>query len=322
MSQRRAGRWPRISALDFRTRSLFLRAPAFPSPEGIPVQQDLVVQFKNPNGAEDTLRLRLNLEEFVQRDIWCQIQGGQFYEHELSVLLLRVLAPGDTVFDVGANTGYFTALMGRLVGPEGLVAAFEPNPRLLPMLRHHIAANAVNAEVIAAAIGGRPGTAEFRDNGPADTNGALATAGDNPDQISRRFTVTVDTLDDVRARDPRLRRPKLVKLDIEGSELAALRGAHALLCEPALEFVVCEFNDSQLALFGASAGEIRRLMGAYGFDTYLLAPTGGMPVFVPPNVAIRMEYVSNVLFARTPALAKYWPWVTFLPAAAALAKRD
>lgn len=67
--------------------------------------------------------LRVLARDRVGRLMW----AGS-YEPELTFLLSRVLCPGWFVFDVGAHIGWFTVLSSSLVGPEGRVAAFEPDP--------------------------------------------------------------------------------------------------------------------------------------------------------------------------------------------------
>lgn len=278
------------------------------------------VKFHTRHGEETVLKLRLDLNDYVQKDIAGTIYAGQFYEHELSRFMISVINAGDVVFDIGANVGYFTALAGKLTGPGGRIVSFEPNPRLWADILRHAEINGVAVDLVKKGVGDRIGTAQFRDNGEKDTNGALASDFDDPDQVSRRIEVEIDTLDNICARRPDIGTPKLIKLDIEGCELAALKGAAKLLCDGALEFVACEINEGQMRFFGATQSEIRKLMLNCGFDTYLFDKDGDMPRFVPPNVDIRMRYVSNILFARTPRLAKYWPTVTFTPAAEALTR--
>ena len=55
-------------------------------------------------------------------------------EIDEQVIMRRVVKAGYVTYDVGANIGCHTALLSRLVGPRGLVVAFEPNPSILPSL--------------------------------------------------------------------------------------------------------------------------------------------------------------------------------------------
>ena len=81
--------------------------------------------------------------------------GGSFVryltgdaEPEVQQALAELVKPGQTVYDVGANIGFFTILCSRLVGPQGRVYAFEPIPQNLVTLRHNIALNGLTNVVI------------------------------------------------------------------------------------------------------------------------------------------------------------------------------
>ena len=144
------------------------------------------------------------------------------YEAENQALLCEHVAPGEVVFDVGANAGFFTLLASRLVGPSGRVIAFEPFPAALHDLRRHLELNGVeNADVIEAAVSESPGTARFLPH-VESTMGRLAAEGE--------LVVEVVALDDV-CRSGRVPMPDLIKIDVEGEELKVLRGAEAILRE-------------------------------------------------------------------------------------------
>jgi FkbM family methyltransferase len=98
--------------------------------------------------------------------------------------------------------------------------AFEPLPRNLAYLHEHLRLNALaNCTVIPAAVGERPGRSHFR-AAANPSMGALAPGGE--------VEVRVATLDDL-AGQAVMREPDVIKMDIEGGELAALRGASSLL---------------------------------------------------------------------------------------------
>ncbi|MEZ6234082.1 MAG: FkbM family methyltransferase [Phycisphaerales bacterium] len=130
------------------------------------------------------------------------------------------LKPGMTVFDVGANVGYFTLLSARSVGPEGKVFAFEPLPRNLEFLRRHVKLNALdNVTVLDTAVAEHAGTAHFS-SGENHSMAHLADAGE--------FEVRLIGLDE-EIDAGRLPDPNILKMDIEGAEAAALRGAKRML---------------------------------------------------------------------------------------------
>jgi FkbM family methyltransferase len=133
------------------------------------------------------------------------------YERENARLLASLCRPNMTVFDVGANAGYFTLLMARLTRR---VLAFEPEQRNSLCLRRHAALNRMsNIDVVEAAVSDARGSASF---GGSGFMGRLASDG------ARR--VRTVRLDDYPT-------PYLIKMDIEGHELAALEGAQRILAE-------------------------------------------------------------------------------------------
>nr|WP_148590313.1 FkbM family methyltransferase [Aquisphaera giovannonii] len=158
---------------------------------------------------------------------------GRFEPYSVSVFRAAI-RPGDVVVDVGANIGFFTTLFARLAGPGGRVVAFEPDPDNLRLLRGNVASLTGAAEVtlIEAAVGAERGTASFsfdRATGATGHLGATATMGgtlygDGTPQVKETPVETVDAVAD------RLGvRPAVIKLDIEGGELDALRGARSTL---------------------------------------------------------------------------------------------
>ncbi len=68
----------------------------------------------------------------------------------------RLLQPGEAFFDIGANVGFYTTHMAQMVGPEGLILSFEPNPRIRATLEHNVARNALyNVHILPVAVGAK-----------------------------------------------------------------------------------------------------------------------------------------------------------------------
>ncbi|MEA2326146.1 MAG: hypothetical protein QOE68_1105 [Thermoanaerobaculia bacterium] len=142
------------------------------------------------------------------------------YERHMQRLFCQHIRPGATVFDVGANAGFFTLLASKLAGDSGRVYAFEPLPRNLDFLERHIRLNEpANVHVEALAVAATSGEAPFRIAQHASMGG-LREGGD--------LRVVTASLDDLIASG-RVARPDFIKMDIEGAESDALRGAKELL---------------------------------------------------------------------------------------------
>ena len=98
-----------------------------------------------------------------------------FWEMWVTEAMLRHVRPGMTVLDIGANLGYFTLLLADLVGPEGRVLAFEPNPEMAGRLRKSVAINgfAGRATVHQTALAGEAGEMLFEVDADAPGGGHL-----------------------------------------------------------------------------------------------------------------------------------------------------
>jgi len=132
--------------------------------------------------------------------------------------LFRFMArarPGMTVWDIGANVGLYTLPSARAVAPAGCVVAFEPMPRNLHFLRRHLALNGLaGVAVCEVAVSDRAGTLRMKE-------------GDSPSEFHADpggdWEVTAITLDEWLSENGALP-PDLVKIDVEGSDDAVLRG--------------------------------------------------------------------------------------------------
>jgi FkbM family methyltransferase len=146
------------------------------------------------------------------------------------------------VLDIGANVGFFTLLASRLVGDAGHVFAFEPLPRNLYYLERHVRLNELtNVHIEAVAIAARSGNASFR-TAPHASMGGLRDDGN--------LQVVTASLDNLVAED-RIPTPDFIKMDIEGAESEALRGASKLLSGSPLTVVLSTHGYEQHELCSA-----------------------------------------------------------------------
>ena len=144
------------------------------------------------------------------------------YEYAKQKAFVAAIKNGYSVYDLGANVGFYSLLASVLVGPEGKVFSFEPAPRNLKLLRTHLELNHVtNCDVWDVAVGRCAGMGEF-DPGPNPSVGRLSTASHNT------FTVGIVALDNL-VTSGHLPEPNLIKCDIEGGEYDALMGATEVL---------------------------------------------------------------------------------------------
>jgi len=231
-------------------------------------------------------RLLLDLRE--EKDLWL---GS--YEPFMLETIARFARPGMTAYDVGAHIGYVTLCLAQAVGPQGHVVAFEPLPANQQRLRTNLKLNGLteHVQVVAGAVGEVAGRQWFKPH-LSVAMGKLTTAGAPDEPAAGLLEVEVVALDEFAAASGTL--PGLIKMDIEGGEAAALRGARRLMRQ-AKPILLLELHEAQAAKAGTVFDElqqlgyeVRRLARQYpvvtstaglGRKAYLLGlPPGGFPV--------------------------------------------
>ena len=156
-------------------------------------------------------------------------RDGRDHRH-LDVLLASLLAAGDLCVDIGANVGTIAATMVR-VAPHGRHILVEP----LPDLAARLAEQFEGCEVHAVACSDHEGHETFVRVVERSTRSGLEPGQLRPGMTTESITVPVTTLDGLLAGRP----PRVVKIDVEGTELDVLRGATSTL-ENACPVVVFE----------------------------------------------------------------------------------
>jgi FkbM family methyltransferase len=183
-----------------------------------------------------------------------------YWEAWLSQFMARVVKPGWTVADVGANYGYYTLLFADLVGPEGRVVAVEPNPEAAELLGRSVFLNGFGArttihEVAAGAADG--GTARLLV--PRRMTGGAAVAEvaslSLPDIV--QHDVPLRSLDSLLGSEARL---DFLKIDVEGSEERIVTGMERLFARGRPPMVL-EFNPAR---YPDARAFLNHLTGLYG----------------------------------------------------------
>jgi FkbM family methyltransferase len=154
---------------------------------------------------------------------------GQSYDAPVAAFLRERVRPGALCLDVGANVGVYVLQFARWSAPTGRVVAFEPNPGARSILRKHIQMNGLTQRVKVApvAVGASSGEAILYAAG-ADGMSRLGAPNEAIAETARQIPVAVVTLDEFCEAEG-LTSPDWLFIDIEGFEIAALRGARQLI---------------------------------------------------------------------------------------------
>jgi FkbM family methyltransferase len=156
------------------------------------------------------------------------------YDVPFTAFVQRHLRPGDVAVDVGAHVGLFTLLMAYQVWDHGRVIAYEPNPRLLALLRDNVAMNWLDdrVEIVPRAVAATDRRVELRAPRRFQMLGTIRSPDDDK-LLSGHRTDTVDTIEvrtePLDARMARIERIDLIKVDVEGAEEQVFAGMSELL---------------------------------------------------------------------------------------------
>jgi FkbM family methyltransferase len=183
-------------------------------------------------------------------------------ESAVQEAMVRHLGRGGVFYDIGANLGFFSLLGAHLAGlREGRVYAFEAAPDNAEAIRSNAQLNAVpNVVVIPKAVSSGAGVGRLQIVDDQSWS-KLAEYGDHPhtEQVIEVELVSIDDLVQAGAIAP----PTLVKIDVEGAELAVLEGMQATIAQhrPA---IICELHDTHRDFVAAMAAHGYRVINLEG----------------------------------------------------------
>ena len=156
-------------------------------------------------------------------DYW---YNDNYWEPNVLLAIKDLCKPGDTVFDVGANMGGITQVMSRLVGPKGMVFAFECSPRIIEHTQKNIADQSLhNVTLFHKAVYSETGkyidiyASEF-------LNDRIYKEFSTGEIIGKTMSVALDDIVDAYSVVP-----DFIKMDIEGAEFDAIKGATNLITQ-------------------------------------------------------------------------------------------
>ena len=183
---------------------------------------------------------------------------GSYHEFDEMLFVSRFLRPGDGFIDGGANIGTYSLLAASIAGPSGRVEAFEPDPIAASRLRENVALNALtNVHVYEVALTDIRGRVRFAQG--LDVSNRMVSSSETALQTADVEAVRLDECLDRRAAY------MMAKLDLEGAEPSALRGAkkHLVAANPPVWQL--EARERQLQRLGTSRHEVISLLGDCGY---------------------------------------------------------
>ncbi len=245
------------------------------------------------------------------------------HEAETTAQLDRLVQPGMVMLDIGAHVGYYSCRYAPKLEENGRIFAFEPHPRTFAVLSHNIA-KMPNVTAVQAALASEEGTAELHDYLMMSASGSLhydaelveiqqahISEQDVAPRIDDTFaaqTFTVRTLSvDGYLAEQGVAQVDVVKMDIEGAELGALRGMTQTIANSPNLVLVMEYNPQALKAFGHDPLQaLQEVMGMGFAQLNVIEPSGNLTDVTADETAVAdltnqlMEHmgVVNLLLRR------------------------
>ncbi len=195
------------------------------------------------------------------------------WEADLSALMAGAAKPDMLFVDVGANFGYFTCLMGSKIGNRGggRVVAIEPNPAMTALLRRNIAINwsMCPIEVHEYAVSDTPGSVSFHVPQNGASNASMVSSNQPTTAIDPASIINVEArrLDDLLADGTSV---DLMKIDVEGHELVALRGAERVVAQSDGIKIIMEWSLAQMRAAGYGSADLVAQFERMNLKAYLI----------------------------------------------------
>lgn len=200
------------------------------------------------------------------------------YERSKQKIVRELVVSGNSVFDIGANAGFYTLAFSRLVGSNGSVFAFEPLGRNCAKILRHLSVNRIeNVILMQCAISEFTGIISFQP-GKNDFVGKISACGS--------YLIPAFSLDDFVARQ-RIADPDLIKIDVEGAEAAVLKGAGKILQRRRPLILLALHGESQCAECFEILQDLHYTLRTFGGD--VITKAKAMPAEVIAAVEERPE---------------------------------
>lgn len=211
--------------------------------------------------ANTKVGVRLYLDPFTSLGQQLLLDGA--YERETVEILRRQLGPGKVFLDVGANEGFYSTLVGRLVGPSGMVIAIEPQRACRDLIEINLQINQVSwARVYSNAMGGAEGqVGTLLSYAPVNTGLSSVVSRYHSTTGTEEFRfVSLERI----LEETKVTRVDLAKVDVEGFEYEVTRSLIPHIREGQVRALLVEYHPEILSRRKLSPTEIHEALLAAG----------------------------------------------------------
>jgi FkbM family methyltransferase len=183
------------------------------------------------------------------------------------------LQPGMTFLDIGAHHGLYSIVAAKKMGRAGRVVAFEPSARELDRMWLNLRCNKIDFVTVEPyALAAQEGLAPLAV--VVDGYSTMNSLRPPVDHASKQVIVNTISLDAYLFQN-RIENVDFLKIDTEGGEVEAFRGAHALLSH-IRPLIICEVLDQVTRAWGYAAAEIMSLLRTYDYEWFDILSNGDL----------------------------------------------
>jgi FkbM family methyltransferase len=251
------------------------------------------------------LRFECDVRSRMARDVF--FTGT--YEPPETMLIRRLVNPGGTFVDVGANWGYFTLMMAEHVGPTGRVVAVEADPRIFAILERNVALNDLpQVRLVHAAAAAESGLLSLNGFDENEDNWGTSRIAGGSGPADGSYEVTALSLDEL-LHESGVSTVDLIKIDIEGAEALALAGMSAGLRRGRYPRVLLELHPFTLVDYGTNPAAIIECLLEIGYRGWVIAHSAAD---VRRTAYAHRQPVNSLLRPlRWPETLDAWPHLIF-----------
>lgn len=232
---------------------------------------------------------------------WYQMYKNRSHEQDVEQFITGFLQKGDTVLDVGAQIGMFTAIAAQLIGPDGRLYAFEPDEQNHSDLQSTRTRNGLdNVTILNVGLSDTVGEATFHRPDGAwgsfmdGSGGGSVTRDFFKNSTIKTFTIQTQTIDNV-VQQRSIEQLDLIKIDVDGPEVAIMRGAVDTLVrhKPAVMVEASRFYQEH----GASVGELFDILQQHGYQIYGTIRNGETAIQMssPADIPVDLSAVGSAM---------------------------
>jgi FkbM family methyltransferase len=209
-----------------------------------------------------------------------------YYEPELAYLE-KHLSPGKVFVDAGANFGIYTAMASKAVSEAGRVIAFEPSTRAFPVLQRNIAINGFkNVLAFPVALTDKPGRARLYHHSAVGSDALAKDSSFPPDAYAQE--IETESLDNVLAKTS-IKRVDVIKMDVQGAEELAMRGASETVTSMR-PVIVFEYHPAGAISMGLEPDGAWRFLRGQNYEFFNIGQDGKCTRLLTPP-----ELIANIV---------------------------